>query len=138
MIKATDLRVGNLVYLTNENGEIHIDQITSIDIYDCSVSPEKFNQSRKPIPITEELLINAGARKIGETSYNLHGMQINLTDGKWIEYVHQIEIEGIHHLQNVFYFIKGKELIFEGLNWNKNFFLFLNHRTSQPIINNET
>ena len=116
MIKATDLRVGNLVRLTKENGETSIDRVTAIDIYDCWAYAEIFNKYRQPIPITEELLIKAGAIKIGENSYNLYGMQINLTNGKWIEYVHQIELEGMHHLQNVFYFIMGKELIFEGLN----------------------
>jgi len=75
-----------------------------------------FNLVHSPIPITEELLIKTGAIKTGKTSYNVHGMLIILTDGKWIEYVHQIELAGIHHLQNVFYYTRGKELIFEGLN----------------------
>jgi hypothetical protein len=116
MIKAHELRIGNHVYLTNDNGETYIDKIDAIDIYDCWVSPEKFNQSRKFIPITEELLIKAGARKMGKNAYNLHGMLIHFTNDKWIEYVHRIELEGIHHLQNVFYFTRGEELIFEGLN----------------------
>jgi hypothetical protein len=128
MIKATDLRVGNLV--KDRGGKI-----IRIDFFEVESRPNivKFGQRvflgetevhglteysdfAEPIPITEELLINAGARKIGENSYNLNGMQINLTNGKWIEYVHQIELTGVHYLQNVFYFTRGKELIFEGLN----------------------
>jgi hypothetical protein len=113
MIKATDLRVGNLV-----NFYENISLVTPEIIFAISELEKEGKKaiSIEPIPIAEELLIKAGAIKIGENSYNLNGMQINLTNGKWIEYVHQIELEGIHHLQNVFYFIMGKELIFEGLN----------------------
>jgi len=116
MIKATDLRVGNL--MKNPKGISHVYEILQTAVIlkiGKELSAWNYNEI-EPIPITEELLINAGARKIGETSYNLHEMQINFTDGKWIEYVHQIELTGIHHLQNVFYFTRGKELIFEGLN----------------------
>jgi hypothetical protein len=113
MIKATDLRVGNLVYIYGIPERVTAEMILKISEIE---KRGKFAIDVYPMPIAEILLINAGARKIGENAYNLNGMQINFTDGKWIEYVHKIELEGIHHLQNVFYFTRGKELIFEGLN----------------------
>jgi len=116
MIKATDLRVGNLVNYHTAEGYIFPSKMDWPDFKWIDEDEEGFNLVHSPIPITEELLIKAGAIKIGENSYNLHGMLINLTNDKWIEYVHQIELEGIHHLQNFFYFTRGKELIFEGLN----------------------
>jgi len=128
MIKANELRIGNLV--KDRGGKI-----IRIDFFENESRPNiiKFGQRvylgetevhglteysdfAEPIPITEELLTKVGAIKIRENSYNLHGMQINFVNGKWIEYVHRIELTGIHHLHNVFYFTSGKELIFEGLN----------------------
>ena len=112
MIKATDLRVGNLLNYHTAEGDIFPSKMDWQDFKWIDEDEKGFNLVHSPIPITEELLINVGAMKIRENSYNLNGMQINLTNGKSIEYVHQIELEGIHHLQNVFYFIMGKELIF--------------------------
>ena len=117
MIKKTDLRVGNLLnYHTAEGGIMPI-KIYWVQFNWIDEDEKGFNLVHSPIPISEELIIKAGGIRLGKsvTSYNLHGMQINFTDGKWIEYVHQIELEGMHHLQNVFYFTRGKELIFEEL-----------------------
>jgi hypothetical protein len=112
MIKATDLRVGNLLNYHTAEGDILPSKMDWQDFKWIDEDEKGFNLVHSAISITEELLINVGAMKIRENSYNLNGMQINITNGKWIEYVHQIELEGIHHLQNVFYFIMGKELIF--------------------------
>jgi hypothetical protein len=113
MIKATDLRVRNLLNYHTAEGDILPSKMDWQDFKWIDEDEKGFNLVHSPILITDELLINAGAKKIGENSYNLNGMQINFTDGKWIEYVHQMELTGIHHLQNVFYFTTGKELIFK-------------------------
>jgi hypothetical protein len=135
MIKAHELRIGNHVYLTNDNGETYIDQIDAIDIYDCWVSPEKFNQSRKFIPITEELLVKAGFKVLESSVCKQFYIGINpvtkdwLLDLVWLEKPELIgapnvpfyrngyhEIHFVHQLQNLYFALTGEELIFEGLN----------------------
>jgi hypothetical protein len=126
MIKAHELRIGNHVYLTNDNGQTIIDKIDAIDIYDCMVSEEKFNQSRQPIPITEELLIKAGfelqkgdwtiAKLKKDSGFIIH----NRKEGKWrftpIWCADYKTIDHLHQLQNLYHALTGEELIFEGLN----------------------
>ena len=67
----------------------------------------------KPIPLTEKLLLKLDAIKLEFKNYpcfNLKGLQISYIDGMWIEYVSRIEITGLHHLQNIFYFRMNEEL----------------------------
>jgi len=66
-----------------------------------------------PIPITEEALVKMGAVKLEDKRYNLKAMIINIMHGKFIEYVHQIELKGIHHLQNLYYYTRQTELSYE-------------------------
>lgn len=117
-MKATDLRLGN--YVHGPLGELcHITQLgyslNSDFIGFEIVGKEGFGQNGcEPIPLTEDLLVKRlGAIKLDFKdfpSYNLKWMQINYIDGMWIEYVSRMEIKGLHHLQNIFYFRTGEEL----------------------------
>lgn len=65
------------------------------------------------VKITEELLLKIGAIKLDFKefpSFNLFGTQINFVNGLWIEYVSRVEIKGLHHLQNIFFFRNSEEL----------------------------
>lgn len=67
----------------------------------------------KSIPITEELLLKIGAIKLDFKdfpSFNLLGTQINFINGIWIDYATRVEIKGLHHLQNIFFFRNSEEL----------------------------
>ena len=110
-MKANELRIGNLILLTKDNFKTTKEyRLYGIDIY-------KLDESEcidiKPIPLTEELLLKLEAVKLDfkdYPSYNLKGIQINFINGMWIEYVSRIEITGLHHLQNIFYFRMNEEL----------------------------
>lgn len=117
MIRTKDLRLGNIV---NENMgfamkvvSIFQDEVyLNFDEHEGDYFEEDF-MKLNPVPITEELLAKIGAVKKEDRdfkSYKIAGMEINLIDGKWIEYVHRIEVVGLHTLQNIFYFTRGEEL----------------------------
>ena len=117
MIRTKDLRLGNIV---NDNMgfamkvvSIFQDEVyLNFDEHEGDYFEEDF-MKLNPVQITEELLAKIGAVKIEDRdfkSYKIAGMEINLIDGKWIEYVHRIEVVGLHALQNIFYFTRGEEL----------------------------
>lgn len=129
VIKDADLRIGNLV--TDEFYEscktiIKVDSVDSrginLEIEDDGNYPECASRWIEPyyrfdtlraIPITEDLLLKIGAIKLDFNdfpSFNLKGLQINFIDGLWINYVTRMEIKGLHHLQNVFFFRNNLEL----------------------------
>ena len=114
-MKVQDLRIGNLVSLSGEL-PLTIIEINVVNFYAKDKKGENFKSSWadiQPILITEELLLKLGAIRNDFRpwpSYNLKGLQINLTNGMWVEYVSQVEIMGLHHLQNIFYFRMCEEL----------------------------
>jgi hypothetical protein len=128
-VNPRDLCIGNLVtdeFYKDFYNIIKVESIDNeginLDIVDDGNWPEvaqrwvepdyKFSALRA-IPISEELLLNLGAVKLSFKDFpcfNLKGMQINFVNGLWIEYVSRIEIKGLHHLQNIFYFRKAEYL----------------------------
>jgi hypothetical protein len=120
IMKTKDLRIGNLVSLSGEL-PLTIIEINTVYFYAKDKKGENFKSSWaeiQPILITGELLLKLGAVKNDFRpwqSFNLKGLQVNLTNGMWIEYVSQVEITGLHHLQNIFYFRMCEELSIENL-----------------------
>lgn len=129
-ISQKELRPGNLItdkYWDSFHTIITVESIDhqgiNLEILDDGRYPEfqqhwiepyyHFDQLH-PIPITEDLLIKLNAVKIKYRdfpSFNLNGLQINFIDGQWQEYVSQIKLKGLHHLQNIFYFRFDEELV---------------------------
>ena len=113
MIDKKDLRIGNSVM--NSGRLFTVDSLTPLN----AIIKENGNyrvvayENLDPIPITEEALVKMGAIVTKKNNYNLNGMAITNFNGKFIEYVHQIELKGIHHLQNVYYFTRQTELTYE-------------------------
>ena len=124
-----DLCIGNLVtdeFYDSFKTIIKVDSIDecgiNLEIEDDGNYPECAKRWIEPyyrldtlraIPISEELLLKLGAIKLDFKdfpSFNLKGLQINHIDGLWIEYVSRIEIKGLHHLQNIFYFRNSEDL----------------------------
>ncbi len=122
------LRIGNLVkvnnQLRNELSEgipiINFFKVRKlsedeIDIYNEIENIYEFCnfENIEPIELTEEMLFKLGAIKREHRtfpSFNLFGIEINYIDNVWKEYVTRVEIEGLHHLQNIFYFRQNEEL----------------------------
>lgn len=122
------LRIGNLVkvnnQLRNELSEgipiINLFKVRKlsedeIDIYNEIENIYEFCnfENIEPIELTEEMLFKLGAIKRQHRtfpSFNLFGIEINYIDNVWKEYVTRVEIEGLHHLQNIFYFRQNEEL----------------------------
>lgn len=121
VIFAKHLRIGNYVYFNNYDyskgriTEIRESIFAGMDKVRLNnvVNKLHFVSNLKPIKISESLLESLGALRIDFKefpSYNLKGIQINCVNGMWIEYVSQVEILGLHHLQNIFYFRMSEEL----------------------------
>lgn len=119
VILPTDIRIGNWVN-ADPYGNYKIIALTIFPNGSQSAfkSMEYYPQASainrlKPISISEELLLKIGAEKLDfkeYPSFNLRGVQINFINELWIEYVSRIEITGLHHLQNIFYFRMAEEL----------------------------
>lgn len=125
MIKAEELRLGNLVLykgfacMVIGIGSVSV-QLRDMQDYSPIVDRTMFCinnigvEKIQPIIITEELLIMLGAESHGYKGFkpfNLHGMHLTITSsGDCVEYVHQINLKGVHHLQNLYYFTRGTEL----------------------------
>ncbi len=110
-MKANELRIGNYVYDTlGKVNKIDLEAITHI-------VKEPHNQV-KPIPLTEEWLLKFGFERSG--LYNVKDEvyvydEYGLTDTGF-EYrfnYTQIKLKYVHQLQNLYFALTGKELIFK-------------------------
>ena len=114
MINKTDLRIGNSVMYKGIAWEVEELKESAISLRNNGIGwIRRIYDDINPIPITEEALVKMGAIVTKKNNYNLNGMAITNFNGKFIEYVHQIELKGIHHLQNVYYFTRQTELTYE-------------------------
>ena len=113
-VSVTDLRIGNLLN--------HI-SFGNVVVYGCNRDCIQAEYEKNTyyddirfytaISITEELLLKIGAIKLefkDFPSFNLLGTQINFINGLWIDYATRVEIKGLHHLQNIFFFRNSEEL----------------------------
>lgn len=129
MIKANELRIGNLVY--GPLGEIMvIDQIGSKDYKDyihatCLDNSGSGQNGLSPIPLIEELLVKAGAEEseilkgysldgyyllenIGGTGFNVYTEAPHIGELCFIAHC-----EYAHEFQNLYFDLKGEELDFK-------------------------
>jgi hypothetical protein len=112
MIPIHELRIGN--WVTNDNSGEHYQIETGADL-DKAVSRYSL------IPITPELLTICGFtfqphfklwRKNKETTDAGPDMELN-PDYWLMDFSHRntgVEVKSLHHLQNLYFFLKGKEL----------------------------
>lgn len=112
IMKANELRVGNLILW--KGIEVKIVDVAIISRADND--PEGFNMNYKPIPLTEEWLLNFGF-SIENGDYYNDDVSIKqlLFEPDNERYFHfngsRAFIYYVHQLQNLFFALKGKELI---------------------------
>jgi hypothetical protein len=124
MIPAFDLRLGNWVNIRGNNTYITAVNSTNVTLYG-STSCENAEQLH-PIFLNDEILINAGFTRRNGTplydkiqwdgfSYHLPSHRILLFHKRDNMLAHWLEtqIVFLHQLQNVFYYITGKEIIIQ-------------------------
>jgi hypothetical protein len=109
-MKASELRIGNLVLLTKDSFKTsNVYQLDGFDIYKLEES-ECFDI--KPVILTEEWFEKFGFDKKtgwdGLEFYILNGVDLIITL-QGFEYNDQI-IETVHRLQNLFFALREKEL----------------------------
>jgi len=107
-MKATELRLGNLVLYNNE--QTHI--INGYDIADLDIDP--IEDSFTPIPLTEEWLLKFGFKKFITTdiypTYVKRSLQVNDGVVYLSGYGFLSNIKQVHQLQNLYFALTGEEL----------------------------
>jgi hypothetical protein len=141
MIKANELRLGNLVYSPDLLGDIEIARVYSITLADVMVQGKEIKHAvgmeiLEPIPLTTEWIERFCFRlndpqwtdkngSTGKTFDTLHPRNFDVfqddEDGKFYrvidcseydEHLHlDIEIEHVHQLQNLYFALTGEELV---------------------------
>lgn len=134
MIVANELRRSNLVFFRDGlNGGWH--KVTVSGIVGCDKLSTHYQiwysskmlvgstndlECIKPIPLTEEILLNSGFEKTvfndHTDNYNLHPLQILYNVANGFEYFHQqfggkfVKLASVHQLQNLYFALAKKEL----------------------------
>lgn len=129
-MKASDFRVGNIL-LDFEGNPISIEAIEILAISQCNVASKEV-EFLKPIPITEEWLLNFGFDKFDGyecgfsfkivPTYELSNVYVQLSESVY-HYVRReydggtsepfesvIELHYVHQLQNLYFALTGQEL----------------------------
>lgn len=134
MVKANELRIGNLVYLDLK--EQYLKTIVELKHYMASVKYIRTDTGEphqsmvdyerlEPIPLTQEWLLKFGFCRYGNSQNKFLSKRVNglrliirmdmfdsnrfffVMNQNWI-----IDIKSVHHLQNLFFSLTGKELVF--------------------------
>lgn len=126
MIKANELRIGNLIRWAHEEGytlkNVTPDILKSLYDYEEDPDDERFSRGLfyKPIPLTSEILLKYGFKIVGNRwkfvhpVYGFSCITVGINTSK-VFYVHlkkRIYIDYLHELQNLYFALNRKELIF--------------------------
>jgi hypothetical protein len=119
-MKASDLRIGNLIYLKGDK----VIEVTSVDtmmVFYGERQEANIPQDAQPIPLTEEWLLKFGFQikelanyvSIDFTTYEKGKLIIN--DANWIDYDDSridlgYNLKYVHQLQNLYHSLTGEEL----------------------------
>lgn len=116
-MEVRDLMIDNWVYVIDEDGN---EEPLKIDLNDmCNIECDNSDMF-KPIPLTEEIFLKSGFNQKyitdpqGEFSESLYWIDCFevfyiIKDGIFF-YQNGMEIIYLHHLQNLFYILKSKQL----------------------------
>ena len=136
-MKASELRIGNLVYVTDNLTNLIFKEITPINIHNLmhltGWDKSPVDIEFEPIPLTEEFLLKFGFANIDkggndfitytDSEYNYY-LQIDVRrkDGKYLildnsfddlRAFSMVDIEYVHQLQNLYFALTGNELKYE-------------------------
>jgi hypothetical protein len=120
MIKVSELRIGNLLRDKVTKTELRVIKLTEQDIVthviDRSMFPLQDGWEIEPIPLTEEKLIELGAKELTPKrgvlkEFVLKTVRIEMSNSGNFYYKNsKLILESFHQLQNLFFSLKGKEL----------------------------
>jgi hypothetical protein len=113
MIKATELRIGNLILF---DGKItHANSRNIAYINNSNRLKNRDSIAFEPVKFTEEWLKKAGYKKqngYGYSNHNIYGLILkNDTGFEFHYYGIIIRIDFVHELQNLYFALTGEELI---------------------------
>ena len=112
-MEAGELRIGNWVYIKGIKASIPIWKIKP-----KGVNRDLTYDKIEPIPITEEWLLKFGFVFNADSKFWVDRLCVHLKDNEFYIIYEQgrVWIEYIHQLQNLFYFLSGKELELKNIN----------------------
>ena len=106
-LKATELRLGNLIWNEVQNISVKVDIRILADIND-------YDKEWHPIPLTEEWLIKFGFEIRGEDYYKYSYYEVGKITGKWYfddgNFIIKDDINYVHQLQNLYFALTYEEL----------------------------
>jgi hypothetical protein len=124
-MKSTELRIGNLVYITDSSTQLFFKEVTEINIYNLMYlsgeCKEPIEFEIEPIPLTEEWLLKMGFDKAINgwfCSKEYLWLRQNKLNNQWFAGVNGIgdidckRIDYVHCLQNLYFALTGEELTF--------------------------
>lgn len=136
-MKASELRIGNLVYITDNLTNLIFKEITPINIHNLmhltGWDKSPVDIEFEPIPLTEEFFLKFGFENIdkggndfitytdSEHNYYLQ-IDVRRKDGKYLildnsfddlRAFSMVDIEYVHQLQNLYFALTGEELKYE-------------------------
>lgn len=107
---ANELRLGNYVLKDGKNKII-----TPFSLFDVYAFPSHF----KPIPLTEEILLKCASKSIySKTRFDFDGIDngqfhVDTLNDRFVFRglgMSIVYVDTLHHLQNIYFSVKGKEL----------------------------
>lgn len=119
MIKANELRIGNLLYKCFYTNGVE-DRREIIDVKEIINDPVHWEANYEPISLTEEWLLKFGAEKLTSRTFRIFNYVLVYHDGE--EYyqigiqfpnspiIHLANIKFVHQLQNLYFALTGEEL----------------------------
>ena len=124
MIQSTDLRIGNYVMDEDESNEIF--KVETIQKGEEPFTNDNYFVNGRliedilPIPLTEEILLKCGARRIDKYTFVLNGLFIHFRRIGFVFNVgkKKIIIEHLHTLQNLIFILTNTELNITLLHYN--------------------
>jgi hypothetical protein len=121
-MKANELRIGNCIYFEfNGKSKTHIVVSRDINVMELTERVESESECFKSIPLTEEWLLKLGFERSGDyhnhTEYDNGELLLNTNGDKFYLFPSEsssgIKIQYVHQLQNLYFALKGEELIID-------------------------
>lgn len=111
-MRATELRIGNLLNYHTAEGEVLPTVIDWQDLKWISEDPKGFNLVHSPIPLTEEILLKCGYATCSfrDNHFVIKGHTIWKCNDLFICDKNGIVLKYLHQLQNLYHALTGEEL----------------------------